>query len=250
MTHVSEIASDVYRISTYVQAMDLQFNQFLVLDDEPLLYHTGMRSLFPDVRDAVARIMNPSKLRWIGFSHFEADECGALREWQREAPRATALCSLVGKHTSVDDVVAERPARAMAHGEALATGRHRFRFLQTPHVPHGWDASMLHEEVNGTLFCSDVLYHKGDVPPTDSADRILERFRQSMQGDYLSPWCHAYPCSEQTRAVYRALVALEPSTLAIMHGSAHSGSSHALLARYAETLEEFAGPREPPALAA
>jgi flavorubredoxin len=250
MTTVREIAPDIYRISTYLKPLDLQFNQFLVKDEEPLLFHTGMKSLFPGVKAAVAKVIKPSTLRWIGFSHFEADECGALREWQRAAPRSTAVCTLIGKHTSVVDVVAFREARAMQHNEVFDTGRHRFRFLQTPHVPHGWDASMLYDERSGTLFCSDVLYHKGKMPVTASAGEILQRFQASMRGDRVTPWANAYPCSDDTRATYRRLAELDPQVLAIMHGSAHIGSSRQLLLDYASALEEFAQPAAPPAIAA
>ncbi len=250
MTTVTEIAADIYRISTYLDGPAMQFNQFLVRDDEPFLFHTGMRDLFPEVWAAVASVIKPKTLRWIGFSHFEADECGALRDWQRGAPNATAVCSVVGKNTSVDDVVALRPAQAMVHDEILTTGRHRLRFLQTPHVPHGWDASMFFDEETRTLFCSDILYHKGRVGPLADAGTLLERFRESMRGDLASPWAHAYPCSEQTRGTYGRLAQLDPQTLAVMHGSSHSGSSRRLLEEYARALEEFALPALPPARAA
>ncbi len=139
MTQITEIAPDIYRISTFIPEGNLQFNQFLVRDEQPLLYHTGMKGLFPGVRDAVATVIDPSTLRWIGFSHFEADECGALTEWQTLAPEAIAVCSFVGKIVSVDDVVARRPAQAMTDGEVFSTGKYRFRMLLTPHVPHCWE---------------------------------------------------------------------------------------------------------------
>ncbi|HSK29428.1 MAG TPA: MBL fold metallo-hydrolase, partial [Candidatus Limnocylindria bacterium] len=121
---IAEIAPDVFRICTFVPEINLQFAQFLVRDEQPLLYHTGMRAIFPVVREAVATLLEPSQIRWIGFSHFEADECGALREWQDVAPNATAICSVVGKLVSVDDVVAARPARGMADGETVTTGKY------------------------------------------------------------------------------------------------------------------------------
>lgn len=119
MTSVDEIAPDVFRISTFVPDFNLQFNQFLVRDEEPLLYHTGMRWLFPAVRDGVAQLMDPAALKWIGFSHFESDECGSLNEWQTLAQQATAVCGHLGKNVSVDDVVAARPARGLDDGEVL-----------------------------------------------------------------------------------------------------------------------------------
>jgi len=155
VTQITEVAPDLYRISTYIPEIDLQFSQLLVRDDEPLLFHTGLKKLFPLVRDAVASLLDPSRVRWIGFSHLEADECGALQEWQALAPTATAVCSLVGKLVSIDDCVALRPARGMTDGEFLTTGKYRFRFVQTPHVPHCWETGLLFEETNRTLLCSD-----------------------------------------------------------------------------------------------
>jgi len=134
MTQITEIGPDIYKISTFIPETDIQFQQFLVRDEEPLLYHTGMKGIFQVVKDSVAELLDPSKIRWIGFSHFEADECGALREWQKIAPDATAICSFVSKVVSVDDVVAERSAKALKDGEIFVTGKSRFRFLQTPHV--------------------------------------------------------------------------------------------------------------------
>src|SRR5262245_44093584 len=136
MTQITEIAPDIYRISTFIPEANLQFNQFLVRDEQPLLFHTGMKALFRVVRHGVATLWAPATIRWIGFSHVEADECGALTEWQTLAPSATAICSLVAKLVSIDDVVAYRPAQALADGELLCTGKYRFRLLQTPHVPH------------------------------------------------------------------------------------------------------------------
>ena len=135
MPVVTEIAPDVYRISTYIPQMDLQFGQFLVKDEEPLLFHTGMKALFPQVREGVASVMDPSKIRWISFSHFEADECGSLNEWLQIAPAAQPVCSMVGALVSINDF-SLRPAKGMTDGEVLETGQHRFRFAQTPHVPH------------------------------------------------------------------------------------------------------------------
>ena len=132
---VTEIAPECYRISTYIPEIDLQFNQFLIKDDEPLLFHTGMRVLFPAVREAVASVIDPSTIRWISFSHFEADECGSLNEWLQTAPAAQPVCSMVGALVSINDF-ALRLAKGMNDGEVLETGQHRFRFAQTPHVPH------------------------------------------------------------------------------------------------------------------
>ena len=147
IARVTEIAQDHYLISVYVPEFNLRFNHFLIKDEEPLLFHTGMKQMFPLVRDAVARVLDPATIRWISFSHYEADECGALNEWLQVAPNATALCGLVGALVSVNDM-AIRPARVMAHDEVLQIGRSRVRFRQTPHVPHNWEAGLLFEEVS------------------------------------------------------------------------------------------------------
>src|SRR6516165_212585 len=151
---VTEIGPDLYRISTYAESYGIQFNQFLILDDEPFLMHTGFKAMFAATRDAVAKVLDPARLRWIGFSHFESDECGALNEWLAAAPVAQAVCSVVGTMVNLADFAA-RPARALADGEVLPTGRRRLRFLATPHVPHGWDAGLFFEESERTLLCSD-----------------------------------------------------------------------------------------------
>uniref|UniRef100_B8HS16 ODP domain-containing protein n=1 Tax=Cyanothece sp. (strain PCC 7425 / ATCC 29141) TaxID=395961 RepID=B8HS16_CYAP4 len=145
MINVTEIAPDLYRICIYIPELDLQFNQFLIKDEEPLLFHTGMKALFPQVCDAVSRVINPAHLRWIRFSHFEADECGSLNECLQIAPLAQPVCSFVGAMVSVNDF-ALRPAKGMNDGEVLSTGKYRFRFVQTPHVPHCWEAGLLFEE--------------------------------------------------------------------------------------------------------
>jgi hypothetical protein len=136
---IDEIAPDLYRICLYVPAFDLQFNHFLVKDEEPLLFHTGMRGMFPAVRKAVAKLIDPASLRWISWSHFEVDECGALNEWLAAAPNAIPVCGEVGPMVNIADF-SNRPPRALKPDEILQTGRHRFRFVPTPHLPHGWDA--------------------------------------------------------------------------------------------------------------
>lgn len=161
MAQMTEAAPDLFRITTFLEPFNLQFSQFLVRDVEPLLFHTGPRALFPAVKEAVASLIDVRTLRWIGFSHFEADECGSLPEWQQLAPQAEAVCSLVGKLVSVDDCLAVRPAKGMADGEVLQTGTYRFRFLATPHVPHCWESGLLFEETQRTLLCSDLFHQAG-----------------------------------------------------------------------------------------
>jgi len=242
MTQITEIAPDIYRISTFIPEGNLQFNQFLVRDEQPLLYHTGMKGLFPAVRDAVATLIDPSTLRWIGFSHFEADECGALTEWQTLAPEAIAVCSFVGKIVSVDDVVARRPAQALADGEELCTGKYRFRMLLTPHVPHCWEASLLFEETQGTLFCSDLFHQNGDVEPSTSAD-VVGRFKQTLVEYQQSPLANYMPYTPYTESTLQRLAALKPRTLAAMHGSTFVGDGGKALTDVAQVIKEILGGR-------
>jgi hypothetical protein len=177
VTSIIEIAPDVFRICTFVPEVNLQFNQFLVRDEQPLLFHTGMKALFPAVRDAVATLLDPASLRWIGFSHFEVDECGSLNEWLKAAPRAQAVAGVVGSLVNLADF-ADRPARTLQADETFSTGRLRYRYRPTPHLPHGWDAGVLFEETQRVLFCSDLFTHNGDVEPITEGD-ILGRARQS-----------------------------------------------------------------------
>ena len=240
MTQVTEVAPDTYRISTYISEINLQFNQFLVLDDEPLLFHTGLKKLFPLVRDAVATLIEPSRIRWIGFSHFEADECGALNEWQTLAPNSTAVCSLVGKLVSVDDCAAIRPARGMTDGEVLATGKYRFRFVQTPHVPHCWEAGLLFEETNRTLLCSDLFHQNGDVEPQTSSD-VVGRFKQTLQESQNGPLANYMPYTTQTDRILQRVAALKPRTLATMHGSTFVGDGERAIGDLANVMKEVLG---------
>jgi len=237
MTRITEIAPDLYQISTFVPESNLQFNQFLIRDEQPLLFHTGMKGLFPVVRDAVATLLAPSQIRWIGFSHFEADECGALTAWQTLAPSATGVCSLVAKVVSVDDVVALRPAQALADGEQFSTGTYRFRFLQTPNVPHCWDAGLLFEETQGTLFCSDLFHQNGDVEPSTSAD-VVGRFKQMLVDYQQGPLANYLPYTSHTEPTLQRLAALKPRALATMHGSTFIGDGERAIADLAQAMKD------------
>jgi flavorubredoxin len=242
MAQITEIAPDIYRISTFIPEANLQFNQFLVRDEQPLLFHTGMKVLFPAVRDAVATLLAPTSIRWISFSHFEADECGALTEWQTLAPEATAVCSFVAKVVSVDDVVARRPAQALADDELLCTGKYRFRFLQTPHVPHCWEASLLFEETQGTLLCSDLFHQNGDVEPSTSAD-VVGRFKQTLVEYQQGPLANYMAYTPHTDSTLQRLAALKPRTLATMHGSTFVGDGAQALTDLAQVIKEVLGER-------
>ncbi len=233
---VTEIAPDLYRISTYVPEIDLQFNQFLIQDDEPLLFHTGHRAMFPLIRDAVARIIDPSTIRWLGFSHFEADECGSLNEWLEIAPTAEPVCSMVGALVSINDF-ATRPAKGMADGEVLHTGKYRFRLLHTPHVPHCWDAGLLFEEVTKTLLCSDLFHQNGDVESLTESS-IMERVRQTLVDYQAGPFANYMPYTQHTEQTLHRLADLQPKTIAAMHGSSFIGDGKCALRDLATVMRE------------
>lgn len=240
---VTEIASDVFRVSLYVPDIDLQFNYFVVRDEEPLLFCTGYRGTFPEVREAVARVVDPARLRWIGFSHFESDECGALNLWLEGAPHAQAACSFVGAVVNVNDF-AVRPPRDLMDGEALETGRFRYRFCSTAQLPHGWDAGVLFEETQGTLFCSDLFHHAGNVEPLTESD-ILGRVRAAMKSMQAGPLANYIPYTAQTETILHRLAELRPRTLAIMHGSSFTGDGEAALRGLAEAMRDVLGPGSP-----
>ena len=240
MTAIDEIAPDLYRISTYNADGGLQFNQFLVRDAQPLLFHTGHKTLFPVVREAVASLIDPTTIRYIGFSHFEADECGSLNEWLALAPNAEALCSFVGAVVSINDF-AIRPARALAHDEVFSTCRYRFRYRQTPHVPHCWEAGLLFEETHATLLCSDLFHQNGDVPALTESD-VVAAARQTLIDYNASPFANYMPYTPNTDTILQGLADLKPRTLATMHGSTFIGDGERALRDLAVVMRETLGP--------
>jgi flavorubredoxin len=242
MSQISEVAPDIFRISTYVPEIDLQFSQFLVRDREPLLFHTGMKALFPLVRDAVATLIDPATLRWIGFSHFEADECGSLNDWLEVAPNAQAVCSLVGAMVSVNDF-AIRDARPMHHDEVLVTGERRFRFRQTPHVPHCWEAGLLFEETTETLFASDLFHQGGDLEPLTTHD-VIGRSRETLVAYQAGPLANYMPYTTQTAAILEGLATLKPKRIATMHGTVYEGDGERAMRDFAGMMREVLGPCE------
>lgn len=239
MATATEIAPDLFRLSIYVPEFDMQFNHFLVRDEEPLLFHAGLRGMFPALNEAVAQLMDPAELRHIAWSHFESDEVGGLNEWLRVAPRAQPVCTLVGKLVSVDDF-AIRPALGMTADDVLATGKYRYRFYRSPHIPHGWDAGVLFEETRKTLFCSDLFHHFGDVAPVTSGD-LIGPTRQAMQQMQQGPLAGYMPYTRQTDGVLRSLAQLGPETLAVMHGSSYVGKAGKLLTDLAGVIRETFG---------
>lgn len=240
MARIDEIAPDLYRISIYLPHISLQFNHFLIKDEQPLLFHTGMRRMFPEVREAVARVIDPASLRWISWSHFEVDECGALNEWLAAAPHAQAVCSQVGAMVNIEDF-ASRPPRGLAKDDVIDTGRHRYRYVPTPHLPHGWDAGVLFEEHDGILLCSDLFHQLGDVEPVTSHD-VLGRWDAAIAAYQNHPILMDYvPLTPATRRRLDELAALQPRVLAAMHGSAFTGDGAAALRDAGDMLEKRLG---------
>jgi flavorubredoxin len=230
-TSIDEIAPRIYRINTPVQNPDgtgFNFNQYLVEDDEPLVFHTGPRRLFLLTAEAIARVVPLERLRHIAFSHDEADECGSLNDFLAAAPAAAGVCSQIGAMVSVNDI-AIRPAHALADGELLRTGRHVFKWLDAPHVPHGWDCGFMMELETGTLFCGDLFTQGSSGVAVTEADILgpSEDFRRPM--DY-------YAHAPQTGAVLERLARERPQVLACMHGSAWRGDGALLLRALARSL--------------
>ncbi|HEX2748423.1 MAG TPA: MBL fold metallo-hydrolase [Verrucomicrobiales bacterium] len=239
MTAIHEIAPDVFRLSVYAPEFDMEFNHFLVRDEEPLLFHTGLKAMFPLLRDAVAQLMDPAKLRHIAWSHFESDECGALNHWLELAPQAQPVCTLVGKLVTVDDF-SIRPARGMGPEDVLTTGKYRYRFCPSPHIPHGWDAGVLFEETAKTLFCSDLFHHFGRSEPITGND-LIEPTRAAMQRLQQGPLAGYMPYTRETDGVLRSLADLKPATLAVMHGASYAGECDRMLTDLAGVIGSVFG---------
>lgn len=231
-TQVSEISDGLYRLSTFVPEIaapaGFSFNQFLLLADEPLLFHCGHKGMFDGIRSAVEKVMPVEKLRWISFSHYEADECGAMNLWQAAAPHAQVLHGQLGCNISLNDQ-SLRPPRAMQDDEIVDLGGRRIRYLATPHVPHGWDAGLIYEETTGTLLCSDLLGQVGDGPALTESDIV----GAALDGEDL--W-RSMSVTPDTITTLHRLAALDPKTLAIMHGSSFAGDGAAALRAFAGGL--------------
>jgi flavorubredoxin len=230
-TKIDEIANGVYRLSTFVSAIappaGFTFNQFLVLGDEPLLFHTGLRKMFPLVLSAVSRLMPPERLRWITFGHYEADECGAMNEWLAVAPQPEVAHGRTGSQVSLNDM-ADRAPHVLQDGETIELGGgKRVRYLDTPHIPHGWDAGVLYEETTGTLLCGDLLTQLGDGPASTKADIVGPAIaaEEMFQYSCLNPGMGA---------TIRRLADLSPRRLALMHGPSFDGDGPAALRALAD----------------
>lgn len=230
-TNVHEIADGIYRINTPLAVVPggFSFNQYLILDDEPLLFHTGPRKLFPPVREAVASVMPVENLRYVAFSHVEADECGSLNKWLAAAPNAVPLCGQVAALVSIEDL-ADRSPRAMADGEVISLGRHSIQWFDAPHMPHAWECGFMSETTTRTLLCGDLFTQPGtgEQPLTES-DILTPSEALRKQLDYFSHTKNARPMLER-------LASTEPRTLACMHGSAWTGNGAELLRALADEL--------------
>ena len=231
-TNVHEVAEGIYRINTPIViegAVGFSFNQYLIVDDDSLLFHTGPRKMFSLVREAVASVLPVERLRYIAFSHVEADECGSLNEWLGAAPQSVPLCGTVAAMVSINDLADQAP-RPLADGELLPLGKHSVRWFDTPHLPHAWECGFLTEELTSTLLCGDLFTQGGSRLPAVTESDILdssEAFRHQM--DYFSHCRNA-------RELIEKLAATNPSTLAVMHGSVWRGDGAGLLRALADRL--------------
>lgn len=230
-TSVDEVADGIYRICTPLDVIPggFTFNSYLIADDEPVLFHTGFRRLFALTAEAVAAVMPVERLRWVGGSHFEGDEYGALNDFLAAAPGAAPFSSEIGALTSVSDL-AGREARGLQDGEWLSTGRRRLKWLYTPHVPHGWDCGILFDELTGTLLCGDLFTQPGSSAPPVTEHEVLTA-SETMRG-LLDYYAHA----RGTAAILERLAGLSPKLLACQHGSAYRGDGASLLRELAARL--------------
>ena len=236
-TKVSEIADGIYRLSTFVPEIappaGFTFNQFLVLGDEPLLFHTGLRKMFPLARAALSRIIAPEELRWIAFGHYEADECGAMNEWQAIAPRAQVAHGQTGCLVSLNDM-SDRAPRVLADGETIDLGRgKRIRYIDTPHIPHGWHAGVMIEETTGTMLCGDLFTQLGDGPALTEGDVV----GPAIAAEDLFQYSSLNPGMGRT---IRGLAKFAPRKLALMHGPSFAGACAAALAALADDYDRRA----------
>jgi flavorubredoxin len=228
-TRIAEISADIFRLSTFVPDIGppagFTFNQFLIRGEDPLLFHTGPRRMFPLVHAAVGKLIDPARLRWITFGHYEADECGAMNDWLAAAPRAEVAHGATGCLVSLNDM-ADRPPRILQDREVIDLGGKRIRYLDTPHIPHGWEAGLIHEETSAVLFCGDLFTQLGDVSPLTGSDII----GPAIQAEDMF---HASALNPGMGDIIRKLAALAPRTLALMHGPSFNGDCAGALAALA-----------------
>jgi flavorubredoxin len=234
---VDEIADGIYRISTWIPEISpdgFTFNQFLIAADEPLLFHTGPRGMFPLVAEAVATVVPVESVRWITFGHVESDECGSMNTWLAAAPGSQVAHGALGCDIQLNDLC-DRPPRALAEREVLDLGGKRVRQISTPHVPHGWEAQVLFEETTGTLLCGDLFTHVGGGPALTEGDVV----GPALAAEQLF---HASTLAPHTAQTLRMLGDLEPTTLALMHGSSYRGDGKRALHDLAAGYEALLAP--------
>jgi flavorubredoxin len=214
-TRIADVADGIHQLTTHVPEMNFSFNQYLVTGDEPLLFHTGPRQMFPLVSEAVARVVPVDQLRWVSFGHVEADECGSMNQWLGAAPQSTVAQGMTGCMVSLNDL-ADRAPRALADGEVLDIGGHRIRWIDTPHVPHAWEAGLLYDETTRTLFCGDLFTQIGAYAPTSTDDIVGPAWEAEdiYRSSSLAP---------SSGATVRRLAELDVSALALMHGPTFHG---------------------------
>ena len=232
-TKIDEIADGIYRLSSYASQVappaGLTYNVFLILGDEPLLFHTGKRGMFPYISAAIARVLPPERLRWIAFGHYEFDECGAMNEFLAAAPLAEIAHGQTACRVTLNDM-ADRAPRTLADGEVIDLGGKRLRYLDTPHIPHGWEAGVLYEESTGTLLCGDLFTQLGD-PPALTSDDIVG---PAVAAEDLFRFSSLHPSTGRTT---RRLATLAPRMLALMHGPAFAGDCQASLEALADDYD-------------
>ncbi len=229
-TMLDKITNGIYRLSTYIPDADFTVNQYLINAEQPLLFHTGMRSLFLLVSATTARVLPLERLRWISFGHWEADESGAMNDWLTVAPHAQVAAGAIGCMLSVNDLAIRAP-RALQDQEILDLGGKQVRYLATPHVPHCWDAGLIFEETTKTLFCGDLFTRIGKSPAVSTDDIVAPALaaEDTFFATALTP---------QTAPTIRRLAALKPTTLALMHGPAFQGDCAQALLALADAYEE------------
>ena len=229
-TRVAEVAEDIFQLTTHIEEANFSFNQYLLRFDEPVLFHTGGRQLFPLVSEAVAKVLPPETLRWISFGHVESDECGSMNQWLAVAPRAEVGASATACLVQLNDLC-DRPPAAWADGASYDNGGHLMRWFDTPHLPHGWESGVLYDGTTKTLFCGDLFTRSGSYEPT-SEDDIVE---PAIVAEDLF---HAWALAPDSAARVRTLAELPIDTLALMHGPAFKGDCRAALFALADDVEK------------
>jgi flavorubredoxin len=226
---VAEVGDGLYQLTTYLPEMDFAVNQYLLTGDEPLLFHTGMRGLFPDVSTAVASVIPAQSLRWIGFGHVAADECGSMNQWLAAAPAATVVQGAVGCMVSIGDL-ADRSPRPLAPGEKLETGGHQLEWIDTPHVPHAWEAGVMFDHETRTLLCGDLFSQYGNYAPSTVDDIVAP----AVEAEDAFPSMSLHPA---TGSLIRSLAELDIATLALMHGPVFTGDCRRALCDLADDVD-------------